>query len=345
MPSGHQPPKDTITLSIEEVHALATRCLMASGADAENARAVADTVTAAERDICASHGLFRIPGYCASLKSGKANGNARPMASQIAPSVIRVDGNGGFAPMAIEVGRAPLIEAARAQGVASLAINDIHHFAALWPETQALAEAGLVGFAFTAALPYVVSAGGRTPIFGTNPMSFAWPRPGKDPMVFDQASSTLARGDIQIARRDGHSVPLGTGVDTDGKDTTDPAAILDGGAQLPFGGYKGSAIAMMVELLTGALIGDKFSFEAQAVDNGDGGPPKGGEFMLAIDPARHGDAEGWAAHAELLFERMLQDEGVRLPADRRHANRKLTPTQGAQIPASLHETLAGLAEG
>ena len=343
MASAHTPPKDAVPMTLEEVHALATKCLVSSGANAENARAVADIVTAAERDICASHGLFRIPGYCASLKSGKVNGNSSPTASRIAPAVVRVEGQGGFAPLALEVGRAPLIEAAREQGVAALAVRDIHHFAALWPETQALAEEGLVGFAFTAALPYVVAAGGRKPIFGTNPMSFAWPRPGKDPMVFDQASSTLARGDIMIAKRDGHAVPLGTGVDKDGNDTTDPGAILDGGAQLTFGGYKGSAIAMMVELLAGALIGDLFSFESKKIDIGDGGPPRGGEFMLAIDPARLGDADGWAAHAEALFAEMISDDGVRLPADRRHANRKLTPTEGAHIPRALYEKLVEIA--
>ncbi|MEP3113026.1 Ldh family oxidoreductase [Nisaea sp.] len=332
----------SVKMSLEEAHALAVRCLMQHGADEENARAVADIVTAAERDLCHSHGLFRIPGYVASLKSGKVNGKARPAVSDLAPSVVQVAGDGGFAPLALEVGRAALVERAKSNGIAALALNDIYHFAALWPETEALAEQGLAAFAFTAAFPYVVAPGGRTPIFGTNPMAFAWPRPGKHPMVFDQASSTMARGEIMIAARDGHSVPYGAGIDRNGKDTTDPKAILDGGAQLAFGGYKGAALAMMVELLVGALIGDKLSFEAKAADNGDGGPPVGGELIIALDPARFGDGAGFAAHADLLFERMLSDDGVRLPGDRRRKAREETARDGIHVQESLSRTLQEL---
>ena len=129
----------SVTMSLEEAHALAVRCLTEHGADEENARAVADIVAAAERDLCHSHGLFRIPGYVASLKSGKVNGKARPAVSDLAPSVVRVAGDNGFAPLALEVGRAALVERAKSNGIAALALNDIYHFAALWPETEALA--------------------------------------------------------------------------------------------------------------------------------------------------------------------------------------------------------------
>ena len=132
------------------------------------------------------------------------------------------------------------------------------HFAALWPETEFLAEHGLVGLACTAFKPSVAPAGARQAFFGTNPLSFAWPRPDAAPLVFDMATATLAKGDVQIAARDGKTVPLGTGLGPDGEPTQDPAAILKG-VLLPFGGYKGSAIALMVELLAAGLTGDYFS--------------------------------------------------------------------------------------
>lgn len=332
----------SVTLDLDEVRALTIRCLKANGCDAANAAAVADVIHAAERDGAKSHGLFRLPGYVKSLRSGKVNGHAVPRVEDLAPGALRVVGDGGFAPLSQQLGLQPLIERTRAQGLAALAINDVYHFQALWYEVEPLAEAGLCAFAFTAAFPYVTAAGGRRPIYGTNPMAFGWPRPGKSPMVFDQASSALARGEIMIAARDGHDVPPGTGIDSEGRETTDPKAILDGGAQLPFGGYKGASIAMMVELLAGALIGDKFSFEALAADPGDGGPPGGGELILAIDPSRMGDAQGWAAHAELLFDQILSEEGVRLPAGRRHANRVKTATEGAAIPPALHDEILAL---
>ncbi len=332
----------TVTLSLDEVRDLTIRCFTANGCDTENAEAVASVIHAAERDGAKSHGLFRLPGYVKSLRSGKVNGRARPRVEDLAPGAIRVLGDRGFAPLALHTGRQPLIERAREQGVAVLALRDIYHYQALWYEVEPLAEEGLCAFAFTAAFPYVTAAGGKRPIYGTNPMAFAWPRPGRDPMVFDQASSALARGEIMIAKRDGHSVPPGTGIDAEGNDTTDPAAILDGGAQSPFGGYKGASIALMVELLAGALIGDMFSFESFAADSKDGGPPGGGELMIAIDPSRMGDGDRWAAHAELLFERILAEEGVRLPGGRRHANRVRTATEGAEIPAPLHAEILGL---
>ncbi len=323
-------------LTLEEVHQLAMDGLTAAGCSGDQARAVADTVTDAERDDCKSHGLFRIPGYIKSVKSGKVTADAVPQVSDLAPSVIKVDAMNGFAPLALEVGCAPLADRARSQGIAALAITNNYHFAALWPETERLAEQGLVAFAFVSAKNFVAPAGGIKPLYGTNPMAFAWPRENKPPIVFDQASSASARGEIQIHQRDGKPIPDGWAIDVNGNPTNDPAAGL-AGAQLPFGGHKGAAIALMVELLAGALIGDVFSFEAAANDNNDGGPSCGGEFMIAIDPARCSTGTGSLAHAEQLFAQILSQDGTRLPSDRRYSARTRTPTEGITIPNSLYE--------
>ena len=331
---------DQVKLTLEEVHDLARRALMANGCNDANASAVARNMRAAERDGCKSHGLFRVPGYVKSLKAGKINGAAEPRLHQTAPCVIQVDGDRGVAPLALEMGRGPLIKAARSQGIAALAIRRTHHYAALWPETEALATAGLVAMAFVNSPPYMAPAGGKKPFFGTHPMSFAYPRKDGGAMVWDQASAAMARGEIQIAKRDGHKLPEGAGIDADGNPTTDPAKILEG-AQLPFGGYKGGAIALMVDLMCGPLIGEVTSWEAGEEDNGDGGPATGGELVLAFDPAKFGgdDAIG---RGERLFERMMGLEGVRLPGDRRFAARQKTPDDGIEIPASLHQTIVEL---
>lgn len=335
---------DTVRLSLDEVHALAGEVFLAHGASPEQTRAVADTVTAAERDECRSHGLFRVPGYVASIRSGKVDAAAAPVVETLAPGVVRVDGRGGFAPLALEAGREPLAERARTQGIAALALTDTYHFAALWPETEALAERGFAAFAFVAAMAYVAPAGGKKPLYGTNPMSFAWPREGRPPLVFDQASSASARGEIMLHQRDGKPLPPGWGIDADGAPSTDPGAVL-AGAQLPFGGYKGASIALMIELLAGALVGDLFSFEASEADNGDGGPPRGGELVVAIDPARCGAGGNALGHAEALFARVLAEEGARLPSDRRYAARRRTPSEGVLIPRTLHDTLQDLRRG
>ena len=310
----------TVSLTLNEILDLAKKTLLANGCDDETASILAELIMKAERDGSLSHGLFRLPAYVSGLKSGKINGKARPEVKKISPSVIKVLGNNCLAPMVLNKGLPELIKATKENGVAVLAINNSHHMAALWPETEIVADAGLVAFACTSYKPAVAPAGAIKPLFGTNPISFAWPRSGKTPVVFDMATASMAMGEVQVANREGHKVPLGTGLTKHGKDTTDPAEIIDGGVLLPFGGYKGSGIAMMVELLAGALVGDNFSFETAVKDNNDGGPPSGGEFILAISPEKI-TASGWNKHADEFFNKMKSFEGVRLPGERRHKNR------------------------
>ena len=310
----------TVSLTLDEIFNLAKKTLLSNLCDDETATILADLIMKAERDGSLSHGLFRLPAYVSGLKSGKINGKARPEVKKISPSVIKVLGNNCLAPMVLNKGLPELIKTAKENGVAVLAINNSHHMAAMWPETEIVAEAGLVAFACTSYKPAVAPAGAIKPLFGTNPISFAWPRPGKTPVVFDMATASMAMGEVQVAKREGHKVPLGTGLTKDGKETTDPGEITDGGVLLPFGGYKGSGIAMMVELLAGALVGDNFSFETAAKDNKDGGPPSGGEFILAISPEKI-SGSGWNEHADEFFNKMKSMEGVRLPGERRHKNR------------------------
>ena len=312
----------SVSLTLDEIFDLAKKTLLANGCDEETASILSDLIKNAERDGSLSHGLFRLPAYVSGLKSGKINGKGKPEVKKISPSIIKVIGNNCLAPVVLNKGIPELIKAAKENGVAVLAITNSHHMAAIWPETEIIAEAGLVGFACTSHMPAVAPAGGKKALFGTNPISFAWPRPGKTPVVYDMATSAMAMGNVMIAARDGKKVPLGTGLNKDGKDTTDPKEITkgSGGVLLPFGGYKGSAIALMVELLSGALLGETFSYETAEKDNHDGGPPSGGEFILAISPEKIGGAN-WAEHSEEFFKKMKSMEGVRLPGEKRHQKR------------------------
>ncbi len=310
----------TVPLSLEDIYNLANQTLLANGCDEETSNILSDLIMKAERDGSLSHGLFRLPAYVAGLKSGKINGKNRPKISKITPSVVKVDGNNCLAPMVLNKSLPELIKAAQENGVAVLSITNSHHMAAMWPETEAIAEEGLVAFACTSYKPAVAPAGSIKPLFGTNPISFAWPRKNKPPVVYDMATASMAMGEVQVAKREGHKVPLGTGLTKEGKDTTDPAEIADGGVLLPFGGYKGSGIAMMVELLAGALVGDNFSYETAEKDNNDGGPPSGGEFILAISPDKLSNSD-WDTHSSKFFEKMKAMGDVRLPGERRHKNR------------------------
>ena len=145
----------TTDLSLEDIHRLARDVMMANGCDAANADALADIITRAERDGSHSHGLFRVPGYVKALRSGNVDGTAQPVVTRRSASVVHVAGGGCFAPLAKAVGLPVLAEAALESGAAALSLTGIHHFADLWPETEYLAERGLVGIACTAYMPAV----------------------------------------------------------------------------------------------------------------------------------------------------------------------------------------------
>lgn len=330
--------KETVRLELAEVKTLAKAALIKAGADEANADAIAHVVWMAERDGCASHGLFRIPGYCGSLKSGKVNGASEPKLKRTAPSVLWVDGDGGYTPLAHKVMLDDFADLVKAQGVALAAITNTYHFAALWPEVEMLAKKGLCAIACTSYKPTVAPHGGTKPLFGTNPLAFSWPRMGAEPVTFDMASAAMARGDMQIHARDGKMLPDGYGIDAEGNPTNDPAEALKG-AQLAFGGHKGSSIAMMVELLAGPLLGENLSLEAEESDITDGGPARGGEFILAFDPDKTRQKTISGGNAERLFEAMLAQEGVRLPGDGRVRRRTHVAEEGVRIPKSLLEDI------
>jgi len=336
-------PPAGVALTLAEARDLAFRALQNNGCDVDNAAAVADNMIEAERDICAAHGLFRLPWYVSSLRSGKVDGRAVPRLEQLAPGVTRLHGNRGFAPLGHRIGLPVLVQQARENGIAALAYVDMYHVGALWPEVEWLAQAGMVALAFTASFPYVAPAGGTKPLYGTNPVGFGWPRPGQPPLVFDQASAAMARGDVMIAAREGRQLAEGVGIDRDGRSTTDPNAVLEG-AQLAFGGYKGAAMAMMVELLAGPLIGDLLSLEAQRDDAGAGAAPHGGELVLALDPRRFGAPDEYLERGERLFAAILEQEGTRLPGARRLANRERTAKDGIVVPKVLYESILKIME-
>ena len=310
---------NSINVSLDEIKKLVTDVFLKQGCNKSNARALANTITKAEEDGSSSHGLFRVPGYVASLQSGKVNGNASPKIEKTTPVILKCNADNGFASTAHEFALPILADAAKTNGVAVLSIKGCYHFAALWPETEYLAKQNLVGFACTAFKPSVAPAGAKKAFFGTNPISMAWPRNGQNPVVFDMATATMAKGEVMIAARDGHSLPDGVGLDENGEPSNDPKEILKG-VLLPFGGYKGSAISLMVELFAAGLIGDVFSYEAQENDNNDGGPPSGGEFIMAFNPQIIA-GPSWEEHCGNFFQKLTSIDGVRLPGSRRHENR------------------------
>lgn len=328
-------------IPLDDLVDLVVRVLVRHGMSEKNASIVGRVCVAAERDGAAGHGLFRIAGYVSTLNSGWVDGRAVPTISEAdATSVVRVDACNGFAQPALELAKQIAIDKAKKNGVCVIAIKNSHHLAALWPDVEMFAREGLVALALANAISRVVPWGGKNPVYGTNPMAFAAPRQTGDPLVFDQASSAMAFGEVRVAAQTGHSLPEGVGVDRTGQPTTSPGAIIDGGALLPFGGHKGSSIAMMIEILAAALTGGNFSYEVDFSNFPGAQTPRTGEFLLLIDP-RHTGGSDFTSRIEGLVGKLRESGQARMPGDRRYQNRAQASIRGIPVSDEMMRQLEG----
>lgn len=326
-----------------ELSATVQRALAGMGLSDAHVQAIARVIVAGQRDACQSHGVYRLISCFDAVRAGKVKLDGEPTVSSTGGPIVQVDAQFGFSPLAFERGLPALVEATRRHGLGALVIRQCFHFSALWPEIEAITAHGLAALALTPSHAWVAPAGGKKPLFGTNPIAFGWPRPGPYPYVFDFATSAIARGDLELHRRAGKALPEGCGVDAAGQPSTDPVEIARG-AMLAFGGHKGSALATMVELLAGALIGDWTSRESQAFDDSASVTPCHGELVLAFDPAAFGggDSEAQTARAEALLD-SITAQGARLPSQRRFAARERSQAEGVAVPAALYADILNLA--
>ena len=329
------------SLTLEQVDDLASKALVAARTSEANARSVAASIAAAEADGIVSHGLLRVPIYCAHARSGKVDGHATPTIATASASALLVDAHDGFAHPAIDVGLRELASVVKRQGVGLLAVRNSYNAGVMGYHVEKLAAAGLVAMAFANAPAVMAAWGGKTPAFGTNPIAFAAPRGGSDALVIDLASTVVARGEVLLRAQRGESVPSGWGLDAEGRATSDPARILDGGSMLPAGGHKGAALALMVEILAAALTGAKYSFEAGSLTVDDRAPAGIGQTFIAIDPARLAGPQ-FAQRMAALCGRLEADRGVRLPGARRVENRRRATERGVPVDENLYAELVRL---
>ncbi len=331
-----------VALTLAEVDDLTFRTLTASGVSEANARSVTASVVAAEAEGVHSHGLARLPTYCAHAKVGKIDGAATPILSCPRPALVRVDAADGFAHPAIDLGLPALFEAARSQGLAALAVTNSYNCGVVGYHVERIAAAGFLALGFVNAPASIAPVGGTRPVFGTNPIALAVPRGGEAPLVLDQSSSVVAKSEIVVHDQRGEAIPLGWALDTNGGPTTDPKAALNGGTMVPSGGHKGAGLALLVELLAAWLTGASLSIDASSFADNQGGSPRTGQFFVAIDPGPLAgpDAAGRLAH---LFAAITEQEGARLPGQRRAQARLRTAKDGVQIPRTLMERLSALA--
>ncbi len=326
-------------LTVPEAEDLVAAALIRARTSGPNARSVARALVAAEADGLRGHGLSRVPSYAAQSRVGKVDGRAVPVLTRPKPAILKVDAAHGFAYPAIDLALTALPDAAREAGVAVAAVRRSHHCGAAGHPVERLAEAGLVALLFANTPSAIAPSGGNRAVFGTNPIAFACPLPGRAPIVVDLALSVVARGNIVAAKGRGEPIPEGWALDPDGRPTTDPDAALKG-TMLPLGGPKGTALALMVELLAAGLTGATYAADASSFIDPDGGPPGTGQLILALDPGAIG-GPGTIERFAVLAGAIEDQDGARLPGSRRLDSRARAARDGLAVADALLAEISG----
>ena len=327
--------------TLDRLTALATGALERAGASPSMAACTARALVAAEARGLASHGVSRIPQYATHLRNGRANGAAQPRVVKERGGAALVDADFGLAFPACALAVDTAILRARDHGVAFVGVTNSHHFGAAALHLEPVAEAGMVGLALGNSPSAMPAAGGRTPLFGTNPIAAIFPRRDAAPLTIDLSLSEVARGKLMVAAKEGRAIPLGWALDREGAPTTDPAAGLEG-SMLPAGGTKGAMLALIVELLVTSLTGASLGFEATSFFVDEGNRPRLGQAFIVVDPDALAGRDRYDERVEMLVAAMLDDPGVRLPGARRDALGATARAEGLDVPPALAEQLERL---
>ena len=331
-----------------ELTRLAVRVLEASGIAHADAVDAARILVTGDLMGHATHGVLRLESYSQRLRSGAMDAAASIAVEEVAPAVVRVDGANALGPL---VGMRALREAmarARSQGVAIAFARNSNHFGAIAPYCLIAAEQGFASMIGSNASTTIAPTGGAETRLGNNPLGFGVPRGNGRPVILDMAMSVVARGKIRAALQKGQSIPETWATDRDGKATTDPRAALDG-FLLPFGGYKGYGLALIVDLLAGVLSGAAYLTHVNSWLDDPDKPGNLGHVFVLIDTRVLGSAE-WLAQRMGDFQAIVHGTtradpavAVRLPGeielDRLERHRR----EGVAMDAALVARLEAIA--
>jgi len=254
-----------------------------------------------------------------------------------------VDAKGGLAFPAAALAVKEAIRRAKRYGVAFAGVTNSHHAGAMAYHLQPAAEAGLIGFAFSNSPAAITAWGGKTPLYGTNPIAAVFPRRNAAPIIVDLSLTEVTRGKIMVHAKEGKPIPLGWAVDRDGNPTTDPKAALTG-SLAAIGAAKGNALALAVELLCVALTGAAFGFENDSYFE-PGKRPRIGQAFFVLDPDAAVGADTFHSRLETLVSKMLAEADVRLPGTRRQRAAAKARDEGVEIADALYAELKVLARG
>lgn len=331
----------SVEIFVEDARNWGINILLGHNVSAKNASVTIEALLRAELEGIPSHGFSRIPFYAAQTDSGKLDGRAEPKIIRPKPGLVKVDAHCGFSYRAFADALPVVAGAAREEGAALLCVTNSHHAGVLGFPVGDLAEQGLLALGFSNSPAALAPFGGSRVTFGTNPIAMGCPRKSGPPLIIDLSMGLLARGKILQAAKTGGEIPEGAAVDAEGQPTRDPRKAL-GGAMLPFGGAKGSALALMIEIFSAALTASFFGFEASSFFTAEGAAPRIGQSFFVIDPQAAAGAD-FTDRVECLLRFILDQPGTRLPGERRIRSREAALASGEiEVSDELYEQLLRL---
>ena len=330
--------QETVTLSLGDIRKLAMEACVSVGAGPAASASLVDATLSAVQFGPEGLGFPHFLDYLRGFRDGRIDGKADPFIERPLPAMILSDAKGGIAQLGFDLACDELVRQARTLGIAVFTQKNSYTTGELGYYVRRLALEGLIGLAATNGPALMAAAAGGRRVFCTNPLAFAAPAiPPESPLVIDQAASATAFVNIVRAASEKRTIPEGWATDEEGNVTTDPQRALDG-ALLPFGGYKGANIALMVEVLSAGLSGAAWSLDAKDFRSGHESPGAG-LTVIALSPAAVDPhfAERHAAHLA-----RLRELGVHIPG-RKAGNPALSETDPVPIGRSVLDEIRGFA--
>jgi (2R)-3-sulfolactate dehydrogenase (NADP+) len=302
----------TVEISIARIRKIATEAYVACGGGLAMAKSLVDATISAAQHGRTEVGFAHFVDYLESLCSGRIDGKATPQIDISLPAFIRCDARGGIAQFGFDIAFDRLVDCVKRFGIAIFTQKNSYTAGELGYYVRRLAAEGLISMAVANSHAMMAAAAGGKPVFGTNPLAFAAPLPAPQPaLVVDQATSATAFVKIVRAAAENMEIPAGWATDRDGSPTIDPSAAMLG-ALLPFGGYKGANIALLVEILSAGLTGAAWSLDAGNFRSG-GRSPNTGLTVIAVSAHRvdRNFEERLSEHLRRLAELGLHMPGIR----------------------------------
>lgn len=326
----------------ERAQRVAADAFRSAGLDEDDAALVAEVLVIADASEKGSHGLLRLPRYIRGIEHGNVNPEGSIGVVRDSGAAATVDGGSRPGPVVASTAMAEAMDRADDHGIGAVGVHNSNHLGMLGYYTDQARREGYVALGMTNTEPAMPPYGGIEPVLGTNPIAIGLPT--DPPFNLDMSTSAIARGSINEAAERGESIPKGVALDADGQPTADPKAALEG-TILPFGGPKGSGLAIAIEVLAGGLVGAAMGRDVTGTYHTEE-PCTKGDLFVAIDPEAMG-GEAFTARTNKFLAALKEEdtaEGfdeVRLPGE--GSIRREVSTESISVEDDLWERICSLA--